>query len=193
MNKKPTILFDVDGVVADFLTPTLKYVNNLLQANYGPDDIKQWNMFESLKSDGIDVETECFKYYSQDGFALNLLPYKESIEPVKHINKIANLYFVTTPVQTSRTWCYDRVVWLKQHFGVTDEQVLFAHNKSIVTGDLFIDDKIEHVKAWAQVNKFKPAILWKQPYNKNENHDLIIDDWKFIVNKIEKMIDLRLV
>ena len=86
MDKKPTILFDVDGVVADFLTPTLQYVNNLLQANYAPEDIKQWNMFDSLKSEGINVEEECFKYYSQDGYALKLLPYKECIEPVKYIN-----------------------------------------------------------------------------------------------------------
>ena len=94
---------------------------------------------------------------------------------------------------TSRTWCYDRVLWLKQYFNISDEQVLFAHNKSIVAGDLFIDDRIEHVTTWSSANKLKPAILWKQPYNKNENHDLIINDWNFVVNKIERMRDITLI
>ena len=190
MNKKPTILFDVDGVVADFLTPTLKFVNNMLKTNYVADDIKQWNMFDSLKADGINVEEECFNYYAQDGFALKLHPYKKSLEPVRYINKIANLYFVTVPVKNSRTWCHDRVAWLKEHFGVDDEQVLFTHNKSLVRGDLFIDDRIKYVQTWGKVNEHKPAILWKQPYNKREKHDLIINDWEFVVKKIEKMNDV---
>ena len=187
MNKKPTILFDVDGVLADFLTPTLEFVNKLLRSNYKHDDIKQWDMFESLKSEGIDIEKECFNYYSQDGYALKLDPYDNCIEPVKHINNISHLYFVTVPIVTSRTWCYDRVSWLKTHFGINDEQVLFTHNKSLVRGDLFIDDRIKYVKTWSLINKFKPAILWKQPYNKTENHDLIINDWDLVVDKIESM------
>tara|TARA_Y100000310_G_scaffold330212_1_gene401488 strand:- start:1026 stop:1610 length:585 start_codon:yes stop_codon:yes gene_type:complete len=188
-NKKPIILIDVDGVLADFLTPTLNLINGIIEHPVTEKDITQWDIFKSIKSEKHDIEKICFEEYSKDGFALSLKPYSNCIDSINHINNIANLYFVTVPVVSSKTWCHDRVAWLKKYFNINDEQVIFTHKKSLVRGNMLIDDRIEYVKSWSKAHQNGTAILWKQPYNQYESHDLILNDWDFIVKKVERMCD----
>jgi len=191
-NKKPIILIDVDGVLADFLTPTLKMINNIIDVPITEKDVTQWDIFKSIKSNKYDIKGLCFKEYSKNGFAMTLEPYEECLAPIKYINEIAEVYFVTVPVVSSKTWCHDRVAWLKKHFNIDDEQVIFTHNKSLVNGNMLIDDKIEHITAWSKLHEHSPAILWKQPYNQDEAYNLILNDWDYVVKKVKLMCDMIL-
>ena len=46
--RKPRVLVDVDGVLADFLTPAFKIIEKLTGRLYRPEEIKQWDIFETI-------------------------------------------------------------------------------------------------------------------------------------------------
>ena len=44
--KKPRVLLDVDGVLADFLTPTLEILHRLTDRRWLAEEMTSWDLFE---------------------------------------------------------------------------------------------------------------------------------------------------
>jgi 5'(3')-deoxyribonucleotidase len=191
MPRKLRLLLDVDGVIADFP----QYYLDVVQAKFGVahsvESITQWNIGEAigLHPDRRDIVREALQ---EPGVAMSLRAYPKSIKAVRKLQKMTDVFFVTSPLG-SPTWPYDRERWLKAHLHMgEDPRVTHTHDKYICNGDLFIDDKMEHIKAWKKHNPLGHAVLWAQPWNKTwtmsgPTPDIRTNDWNYVLDWVERM------
>ena len=169
------ILVDVDGVLADFVSEVLDFINNEHKLNLTHQHVTEFHIqkcFSAYWNESTD------KFINSSGFAsrLKILPgAQESIEELRKEGH--KILFVTSPLAANPTWCYDRFEWLSKHFGVTWKDVIFAHQKCHVQGATLIDDRFKSIKEWSSFNK-KTSILFEQPWNRFEQES----PWKVLLN-----------
>lgn len=74
------------------------------------------------------------------------------------------VFFVTSPILTMRSWVHTRTQWLKRHFDALEQDMVFTKSKHVVCGDVLVDDKPENVLEWAKTGHGVAYLLLK-PYN----------------------------
>ena len=164
MKKKPVILLDCDGVLADFTSLALQLIKDETGKSYSPDDIPHWEVFESL---GYPEIWNTFgEKASKPGFCAGMKVYPRAQAAVKKFRETCEVLIVTAPVD-ARPWMYERAHWLGTHFDISRKKVIFAHEKQQVRGDMLVDDKPDNVIAWAEANPDGIAVLWAHPYNRS--------------------------
>ena len=162
--KKPTVLLDCDGVLADFTSLALQFIENETGKLYKQEDIPHWEIFESL---GYPELWSKFNLRAGDvGFCSGIKPYRQAMAGVKKLRNDCEILIVTAPVD-ALPWMYERAHWLEEHFDISRKKVIFAHEKQHVRGDMLVDDKPDNVFAWAKANPDGVAVLWAHPYNRS--------------------------
>lgn len=174
MTCKPRVLLDVDGVLADFLTPAVVILRRLTGKPYRPEDFHTWDLFETV---GSEWEKPFFRECNRPGFAASLDPYPGAREGVLALRAVSELYIVTSPAHHSATWTYERERWLEKHFDIPPNRVVHTSAKYLCRGDLFIDDRPLNVEKWAAEHPTGKAILWDAPYNRSATHLSRVTDW----------------
>lgn len=153
----PTILVDVDGVLADFVGGVLREIG--ISSRY--ESIHDLDLSKCLSK----LQYECMQEMCHlPGFCTSLEWYPSAKNFVGLLNKIGYCYALTTPWECS-TWCAERVDWLNPY--IKKEKVIFAHAKHLVRGDILIEDNPYNVMAWKNLNPDKLAILLNRPWNVN--------------------------
>lgn len=175
---KPTVLLDVDGVVANFVDETLRKlkIHFSVVADHDASDWPVWSMadysgfrqlcFSNERPEPKVISAMLSAVWTQPTFAAGISPYEGALDGVKSLMEIADVYFVTSPIWTSETWTYDRALWLRTYFDIDNSHIIFTSSKHLVRGDIFIDDKPETVEKWKQHNQGLAAV-WDQPYNRD--------------------------
>lgn len=175
---KPTVLLDVDGVVANFVEATLRRLEEEFNviANHDSSNWPVWSIADyehfrfaipgTKKPSREQIRDLLSKIWNEYGFASGIRPYYSALDGVKSLMEIADVYFVTSPIWTSETWTYDRALWLRTYFDIDNSHIIFTSSKHLVRGDIFIDDKPETVEKWKQHNQGLAAV-WDQPYNRD--------------------------
>lgn len=151
------ILIDVDGTIADLHTEWLQRYNTDYDDTLTVDKITQWNMEELVKP---ECGNKIFDYlhhpdlYSRIGFIDGAL---SSINWLKgHGHQIL---YVTSGVQESKAkWLYDK--GLTTGFWMFAPELIVAHHKHHIKGDLLIDDNPRNCDEF-----MGKAILFGQPWN----------------------------
>lgn len=186
-SEKPVVLLDVDGVIADF---TSLFGNAVMVANASPRgwnpygwDPKQWNLARDL---GLTKEQErtVNSILGMPGLALTMNALSGAVEGVKELISIAEVYFVTSPLDGNTTWAYDRCSWLCSYFGDVGKNVVSTEHKSLVHGDVFVDDKPENCASW---KKQWPAGLVIHWGGRGETPvgTIPVKDWKRLKSLVE--------
>jgi 5'(3')-deoxyribonucleotidase len=116
--------------------------------------------------------------------------YDGAKEAFTKLQELANIVVVTSPFTGSFTWAYERERWLERHFGVSYRDVIHAHEKYRIHGDIFLDDKPEHVDAWLDywVNSGRDenvtALLWETDRTINATVSSMaerVKDWESVL------------
>lgn len=175
------VLFDVDGVIADY---TQLHVNavNASGVRSLPSDWKSsiWDIDEELGLSAAEKE-KVWEYLKLPGMAASLAPLPGAVDAVKRIAKVADVYFVTGPLHGSPTWSYDRGYWLTSMFGwELGSKLVLTHEKHVVAGDYLVDDKVEFCLKWAKYNPLGTALRWCQPGMKLAPDLINISDWSML-------------
>lgn len=187
MNRKPRVLIDVDGVLADFLTGALKVINQVTDGCFIPSDVTQWDIFESLELNQ-EIEDKCYEVFKSKNYAQNLRPYCGAKETIATLKEIADVFIVTSPIH-SETWVHDRTEWLQNELGIGEKETVHTSAKYLISGDVLVDDRPENVRTWLEHNPSGVGILWGHSYNKdvdvgfrveNENWDTLISIVKLL-------------
>lgn len=175
----PTVLCDVDGVIANF---TQLYVSAAKAAGVLPENFSSdwqpetWQISKSLglTRNGIAAT---HRVLDSPAAASMVNAYPGAVQGVKKLAGASNLYFVTSPVDTNPTWCFDRRNWLIKLFGhELGEKVIFTGHKHMVRGDILIDDKIDNLEGWQKAWPKGIALCWSQKYNQKW-HGARASDW----------------
>lgn len=161
---RPTLLLDVDGIIADFETAFLEVARDLTGRDIVRDPT-QWCMEAQCRLTEEEAG-EVWSVIHGSRFARDLDPYPFAVDNVKSLSELCNVYFVTSPMEENPTWAHDRALWLRSHFG--DElgsKVISTKHKHCVRGNVFVDDKPEHIEQWSRAHGDGAAFLWNRAYN----------------------------
>ena len=184
-----TLLCDVDGVIADYLGAALDVIHGFTGHRFTPDHVTHWDFMSSPE---IAQKLELFDHVTMDlveqrmslpGACMGLKPLPGAIAAMAEILEMAHVktLFVTAPLGAGMTWPKEREDWLAYHLGHDRKNVIHAHRKEHVRGDIFVDDNIKHVRAWAKHNSGR-AILWNAPHNRDDEWSDRMSDWQELLS-----------
>jgi len=160
---RPRVLLDCDGVIADFLTPFLHYVNHFGRTSHTLSEMSKWDLYESF-SVPQDIRDLVDAKINEEGFAQTLSLYPGAQDGVAALQAIADVYVVTSP-WSSPTWNHDRRLWLKKHFDIGGDHLIATRAKHVCAGDVLIDDKTSTLERWNECHPRGLPIRWAGPNN----------------------------
>lgn len=193
MNRKIRIGVDCDGVLSDLDGLLIEKLNlRSGEKKYTKEMRTTWSMEESLNIDSQliwDIMTE-------EGFcsSMKVLPDAEKGLDLLYGIPGSEVFIVTSPVWTSRTWMNERVVWLSDNLGVDPKSVIQAFAKHVIDLDVLIDDKPSTIEKWCSERRQSLGILWQRRYNENEHRpieSLMTNDWKVARDEIIKKFSIK--
>lgn len=160
------VILDVDGVSADFVTHTLHTLVALGGPQMHHDDIHTWDIFGSIPR---EWEDRMVAEWHRPGWCAGIPLYEGAREAVVALREVAEVVFVTTAMEDAPHWMWERSRWLKQHLNAGARDIIFAASKKHIGADVFVDDKVSNVVEWHHAHPTSVAILWDQPYNRQES------------------------
>lgn len=143
---RPLILLDCDGVLADFVTPSLRVIHELGGPKLHHDDVPDYNL-GLLLPEGEPRDT-FWARVSEPGWCTELQPYVGAKQLVRELREIGDVVCVTSPMEDGRQWAWERTRWLVEHFGFDRDDVANMSGKHWVHADYFADDSPKHVERW---------------------------------------------
>lgn len=182
--RKPKVLLDVDGVLADFLTPALGILGRLTGRSWRAEEITSWDLFEIV---GKRWEEPFFETCAVPGFAAALEVCGGAKEAVAVLREISDLYVVTSPMHLSPTWTYEREEWIRSHFGIGGNRIVHTAAKYLCVGDVFVDDRPYNVQKWRYEHPSGLGILWDAPYNRLERGLPRTSDWSDVIQAVRNL------
>ncbi len=176
------VLLDVDGVLADFIGRVCATIYNLSGLERTPEQVTEFDFCRSLALPA-DVARLVKRHISEEpGWWSSLEPLPGAVEGVARLREVADVYIVTSPWNSCRTWLHEREAWLATHFGIPHSRVIACSAKHLVAGDMLVDDKTETCAAWEHEQAHmwqKPdgtqgmtfAVQWQTPHNRRDEWD----------------------
>lgn len=158
---------DMDGVIDNWVGGA----SETIKKNFGLElTLEDWSTartIDLLKSKLPEIEQlskeEIYSKICPPGFFRNLNPYDGAIETVKELSKIADIVFVTKPLDFVYS-TKEKADWLKEYFNDINYDLVFVADgktKGLVNVDYMIDDDpyvIENCKE-------SIPLLVRQPWN----------------------------
>lgn len=142
------------------------------QEEITPADFKVWNFMDYKHEGSPFVSKEEIaitqKIMASEGWPIGLVPYPGALDAVNGMRSLdMQVKFVTTPYIYSRGWTQDRESWLIGRMDADNQRrdIVHAYDKSLVSGDVFVDDNPKNVLGWAKAHPTKHAFLQRRPWN----------------------------
>ncbi|XP_060884040.1 5'(3')-deoxyribonucleotidase, mitochondrial-like [Labrus mixtus] len=140
------VLVDMDGVLADFEGGFLrKYRTRYPEEPFITLDDRRgfWvsTQYGRLRSDLCEKATSIWE--SKD-FFMELDPLPGGVEAIKEIAKMDNtdVFICTSPIKHYKNCPYEKYAWVEKYLGHEFlERVILTRDKTLITGDILIDDK----------------------------------------------------
>lgn len=166
MNKK-TILVDMDGVLADFETRFLEVWRKKFPNHpHVP--------LEKRETDSI---------YRTPGFFQNLDLISGGKEALAKMQGLGhNVFICTSPISKYENCVLEKYDWVAKNLGYEwTKKMILTKDKTLVFGDILIDDKPEQIGLRTPTWKH---VLFDAPYNKHIKTKLRItwDNWEKILD-----------
>lgn len=186
------ILLDVDGVLGDFIGHTLAGLATTWEPDEIPSrkDFRSWDLFNTITNKV--QQRYCNRLWRKRGWCQSIPALPGAVEAVNRLRRHGEIYIVTAPLSNSLYWVNERYEWLKENFHIPPENVIFAYDKAVVSGHIFLDDKLANVDRWSCMNEGR-ALLWSTSYNQTDSLDHPVTrvcDWEEVIMQAvsEKLI-----
>jgi 5'(3')-deoxyribonucleotidase len=193
----PTVLVDCDGPMANFTQGYLDAVHFLTGHIIEDAMVDRWHIHEcpwfvDLAGGHLHpkLKRDVEAIIEKEGFCQELQMTPHAREAIDVIREWADVYVVTSPWQSSKTWTYDRNKWLKRNFDIDPSHVIYTQKKHMVVGDIFVDDKPEHVAAWID-GMIAVDLYGREGYVFAQSHNRHVtrrDSWADVIDGIDAWI-----
>lgn len=168
----PIVLVDMDGVVADWqaefdfqLENTLPHIERIPFENI--------TSFKTQKFYADEHQEDIQRMLNAPGFYRNLKPYEGVVEALKELEQRYRIYLCTAPYVTNATCASEKMEWVDTYLGHEwMEKMVITSDKTIVYGDVLIDDK---PKITGAMNPVWKHVVFDAPYNRDS--ELRINSW----------------
>ena len=183
---RPKLLLDIDGILTDFHAAVARVA---VDAGFdiALSRMSEWEMSASLRKAGAPepIVEKCMSAMASEGFNERLEPSPEALKNLPRLQEIADVVFVTAPNLQCSTWMNERIAWMRHHFNVEPECVVFSCEKQEVFGDAFVDDNPKNVLDWSERHPKNMAALWDAPYNRGVEVKRRLRSWLDLTDFVE--------
>lgn len=181
-----TILCDIDEVVNNLISRILERYNKKYNDTLRFDDITEYEIKKFLKPECENI----FDEFCTDEFLYSLDVQPKAKEVIEELLEKYNFYFVSSKFPEHVKITDD---WLKHHFNGYDcSKLITCRNKSLVHGDILIDDCIGNFAT--DNNKVRPVkynFIFDKPWNRTCIEDNVrtfrVHGWEEISELIGKL------
>jgi len=187
MHSPLMILIDQDGPLADYHGAVRSILD---EAGYDSEKYDYTgNTIKDVKRIfGLSASEMVSRARLQEGFYRNLKPVAGAIEAIEKL-QIANhrIIVCSSPLENSRFCASEKLLWLREWFPLLTNSFALTMDKTIVTGDILIDDKILIVGS----NQPTWRHIWFSSASFSQSSMTGIKDWSqlwIVENLIEKII-----
>lgn len=179
------ILIDQDGPLADFEGGFLKNWQKLFPKEFFI-PLEERTTFYISEQYPPHLTEKVHSIYSSPGFIRNLEPTKGAIQAIKHLLDLGHdVRICTSPLSHYENCVLEKFEWLEKHFGrAFTKRIILTKDKTLVRGDLLIDDKPEITGVFSPTWEH---IIFDCPYNRQiqKHRRLNWDNWKEIIGSIK--------
>ena len=175
--KKPLVLLvDMDGVIVNLLAQWLPAYNEETGEDLKEEDIVEFELFKQCKFPDKLQEILLRQHTFFDA-----PPYKDSIKGLAQVLKDPRfqVYILTQVPRFSIYGLFEKRMWMKKFFPDFNlENVIAAHKKHMVDGDVFFDDNPKHLKEYKKAGKKRVTVCMKHNYNSGAEADYVVETWE---------------
>jgi 5'(3')-deoxyribonucleotidase len=165
---RPTLLLDCDGILSDYVGNALLLLKQQSGIVVPREAVTSWEVTDHFPSEAERHKPTVKALIKGRLGCKSIRPYDEAKAGFAKLAELADIVIVTSPMAGSPTWMSEREEWLALHFGIHPHDVIHAHKKHHVVGDIFCDDRTENVVAWAKAHPRGLALLWHARYNEKD-------------------------
>lgn len=158
---KPIIYLDMDGVLADFVSPTLALFNRLDLIDSG------WPKGEYSLEKVLGITTEQL-WWAIDmvgvDFWAQLPIYPWALRLYRALELYGDVYLLSAPSSSPHSHAGKRL-WMQQHFGESFNKYVLTRHKHLLSGEnrFLIDDHDLNCSKFASAGG--AAVVFPQPWN----------------------------
>lgn len=183
-----TVLIDMDGVIADLLTPWCAAYNKKYNDDLTIDQFaKSWNVHSHVKC-GYGV----YDILNTPEFFAELKLHRDAYQGLNDL-KYLSMQGKIRPVIVSccggiPNRASGKLQWLQTYAPWIIKDTIFCSDKSLVHGDIIIDDRVDVLCAWKAAHPEGHAILMSAPHNISVDEDLYdvsrYNSWRGIIDRL---------
>lgn len=159
----------------DLLGNWLKSYNDCYGDNLSAEQVQSWEIHRHAKF-GYKI----YEIINRDGFYEELDPLPGAITAVNKIRDMGHkLLFVTASMKNPNA-AAGKLRWVMNNLDTDRKDVIIAHNKYLIKGDVFIDDSPSNIKSYREHWPSSKILTISYPYNAEVSHlvDLRADFYK---------------
>lgn len=178
---KPVILCDVDEVLAGLLDEWVYRYNLAYGDDLEVENISSWDLCQHVKP---ECGKRIYEFLADKDIYRTVAPVKGSIQGISELRKLGRVVFVTS---ANTATMRGKTRWLEQ-WGFLDDSprhsdLILAHDKSLIRGDILIDDGPHNIEAFPG-----DTILFDQPYNREVDHPYRARTWPEVVEIAKEIL-----
>ena len=165
------LFLDMDNVITDYSYSACEWFNKELgrpkykgeyPVDLMPENIKDYSMWKNYylpKNIGKPLQEQMFE---DSEFWRTMDPITGSLNYIRKLNSKYEVY-IATAAKYNDVCVQEKVDWIKKHLPfIHEERLVFSMNKSILYGDILVDD------FWKYLLQFEGrCVLFLQPYNES--------------------------
>lgn len=156
-NNRPRILFDMDDVITNFLGSVIDIYNKRKGTSFSIEEVRSWDLSENFDED-------IFQIFREDGFFLQLEEKNESTKVVRDLIESTRYDIFIITACNSAYELVEKVEWMRKFIPDFNlDRLISCKEKSIIRGDLIVDDKIDNL---IECSPFMECILYDMPHNR---------------------------
>ncbi|XP_059764273.1 5'(3')-deoxyribonucleotidase, cytosolic type [Balaenoptera ricei] len=140
------VLVDMDGVLADFEAGLLRGFRRSFpgEPHVPLQERRGFLACEQYRALRPDLADKVASVYEAPGFFLDLEPIPGALEAMREMNDMQDteVFICTSPLMKYDNCVHEKYRWVEKHLGPQFvERIILTRDKTVVLGDLLIDDK----------------------------------------------------
>lgn len=181
--KQLTIITDLDDVLENLCQVWVKVLNAAFNRDVKYDEISQWDFTEIYP--GIEPSL-LYEFLEKEAFWKQVKPLKDAEEITKKLISEGHQIYVATASTLVSTLHKSRFILNNFYGHIPEKNLIVIHNKSLLRGDVIIDDNPQNFGG-----DFQTKILFSAPHNRPfnaaENGLLRADGWRTVYKIIHEV------
>lgn len=188
----PLILVDADGVLLDFLAVYLDLHSHLNERSCERSEVTNFDFTKCIASP-VEDERIWRHFDATRGLVENIPVMDGALEGLDRLRAIGRVVCVASP-HTGPFWSGERFKALLR-LGFSKRDVVLASDKTLIPGDMLIDDRFETVMEWSRAHPKGVGVVFDATYNQQtlerRARAFRAKGWGRVVSIAEAMLDAR--